>query len=224
MSKGAGKVLVCCALEMEARAIAREWREAKGSESSSPVVLVVGIRAVRLKQSDIGDFKCIIMAGLGGGLDPDLKIGDVVIDDAAGLISEACEENLSAAVNWRRGKIHTVDTIVATPAEKAELFRRSGAAAVDMENAAVRAMAKKAGVAFLGIRAISDTANQSVSPKVVGMVDEFGRPKILELAKTLLRKPGLFGELMRLGEQSKRAATAMGKAVRMVVKGLDLQQ
>ncbi|MGA2232903.1 MAG: hypothetical protein ABSH22_18540 [Tepidisphaeraceae bacterium] len=221
MSEGAGKVLVCCALAMEARAIRRG---VKGSSLGVPAALVVGIRAVRLKQSAIGDFKCIIMAGLGGGLDPDLKIGDVVIDDAAGLISEACEENLSAAVNWRRGKIHTVDTIVATPAEKAELFLRTRAAAVDIENAVVRAMAEKAGVAFLGIRAISDTANQSISPKVMGMVDEVGRPKILEVGQALLRKPGLIGELMRLGEQSKRAGAAMGKAVRIVVNELDLQQ
>src|SRR5690242_20041522 len=55
----------------------------------------------------------VVMAGLAGALDPDLKIGDVVID----LLSQLAD----GAVPFPLGAIRTSDKIVATPEEKAAL-------------------------------------------------------------------------------------------------------
>ena len=92
----------------------------------------------------------IIMAGLAGGLDPILGIGDIVIDD--------CPPGWIPDLPHRIGKIVTSPTMVSTPADKQKLFEQTGALAVDMENEIVRAAALKIGVPFVSIRAISDTA------------------------------------------------------------------
>ncbi len=72
------------------------------------------------------------------------------------------------------GRICSSDKIVSTPTEKAELFRQTGALAVDMESDRVRKWAGENGIPFIGIRAISDTADEALDPAVVGLVDEMG--------------------------------------------------
>lgn len=208
--------MVYAALEMEVRAINKALR----GLGEPPAVHLIGIMAVRLKAQFAADCRCIIMAGLGGALERELKIGDVVVDDRAGLISAAGEQRLSAAISWRRGGIYTADRVIATPAEKAELHLATGAAAVDMEGAVVRALAKKKGIGFISIRAISDTADQTVIPQVMGMIDDVGRPRPLEMTKRLAQKPGLLPELFRLADQSKRAGAELGKAVKIVMQEL----
>jgi adenosylhomocysteine nucleosidase len=141
------------------------------------------------------------MAGLAGALDPGLKIGDVVMDDAT-----------------TRGRIYTADHLIATPAEKAALFRQTGALAVDMENAIVRRAAEAAGIPFIGIRAISDTADQAIDPAVLTIADEVGRPKPLAIAMLLIRRPGMAAKLRRLQADSHRALAALGAAVKTLIE------
>jgi uridine phosphorylase len=182
-------------MDMEARSIARALA---GSRVAFDLE-VIGIRASRLPR-DLGrrGASCIIMAGLGGALDPALKIGDVVLDDV----------------------IHTSERLITTAAEKAALFLKTGCRAVDMENAIVRAAAEAAGILFIGIRAISDTADQAVDPSVMNLVDEVGRPRPLAVAKLLLLRPGMIGELGRLRADSEKALESLGTAVRMRLDGL----
>ena len=42
---------------------------------------MIGMGASHLPTLEQGELKCILMAGLAGGLDPSLQIGDVVIDE-----------------------------------------------------------------------------------------------------------------------------------------------
>jgi adenosylhomocysteine nucleosidase len=154
---------------------------------------VIGIRAVRLPQQI--EARAILMAGFAGALDPLLRIGDIVHDDPPGTI-------------------HTSTQIVATPTDKATLYKSTGAKAVDMETAIVRALAQRLGISFVGIRAISDTAADSVDPAVLNFVDETGRLRPAALAKALLQRPSLIPQLNHLRANSAIAARALTDALR----------
>ena len=151
-----------------------------------------------------------IMAGLAGALDPSLRIGDVVIDD--------CPGEFLPHAQCRAGKIVTSKTIVATPSEKRLLFEKTGALAVDMESAVVRAVAAKLNVPFVSIRAISDAAGESLDPAVLRMVDKFGNPRLIDLAFAIIGKPALIPRLVRLGRSSNVAAKNLAAAVFSIVR------
>lgn len=138
------------------------------------------------------------MAGFGGALDPGLKIGDVVIDDPP-------------------GRIYTSDALISTPEEKAELYARTGAQVVDMENAIVRTFAEHLGIRFVGIRAVSDTASDSLDPAVLTLVDDLGRLKPARLARTLICRPMLIPSLRALGRNAAIAADGLATEVARLV-------
>jgi adenosylhomocysteine nucleosidase len=152
------------------------------------------------------------MAGLAGALDPSLNVGDVLIDDPTGIVP--------AAVPMRRGRIVTVNRIIATPAEKAALFERTAALAVDMETDRVRQWAAR----VVNVRAISDRADEVLDPRVVGLIDELGNAKPLAIAATIVRRPALIPYLNRLGKNAKLAAERLGHAVRRIIEGIDRDQ
>jgi adenosylhomocysteine nucleosidase len=198
--------MILTAVQMETRAVRRAL-------AGLPVdVITIGIRGCRVPV-DVGQpapaETVVILAGLGGSLDPSLKVGDVVVDDPAGLLSGSVE-------GLRRGSIYGSDQIVATPIEKAELFKRTGAVAVDMESGVVRAL----NVRMINIRAISDGADEVLDPRVIGLVDDVGRARPMKIGAALVKSPGLAPYLNRLGKNSKIACQALGVAVRRVVEAL----
>src|SRR5690349_528345 len=109
-------LLIFAALNAEARAL-------KGITGAS--VHVIGLRGARGLPA-VGPGSRVLVAGLGGALDPMLRVGDLVIDTPVG------------DGPWRVGAIHSAERAVTTPEEKGALFRETGALAVDMEHAAVR--------------------------------------------------------------------------------------
>ena len=91
------------------------------------------------------------------------------------------------------------------------------ALAVDMEGEAVRALAASWGVPFLHVRAISDTASESLDPAILGFVDEVGGVRAGALMMGLLRRPGLIPHLVRLGKNSGLAGRHLGEVVAQLV-------
>jgi hypothetical protein len=153
-------------------------------------VQIIGISASRLP-NPLPRASKIILAGLAGALDPTLKVGDIIMDP----------------------HIHTADHLIATTAEKAQLFRSTGARAVDMENAIVRRAAEAAGIPFVGIRSVSDHADMPLEPELMNVIDEYGRPKPFAVASLLIRRPRLIGGLMQLTRDCKTALASLAKAV-----------
>jgi adenosylhomocysteine nucleosidase len=118
----------------------------------------------------------------------------------------------------RCGRVHTAADLVCTPVEKAALFRETGALAVDMEHAVVREVVVKAGVEFVGVRAVADTAADGVDPDLLKLIDETGRPRALVLAGALMRRPSLLGSLLRMRAMTPVALRSLGAAVRAMVE------
>ncbi len=171
---------------------------------------VAGIRAIHLSSAMLPP-KCdgIILCGLAGALDPELMVGDVLLDSTS--------DNIPMPPPCRVGTILCTGEIAATPRAKAELFRRTGSAAVEMEADVVRKLARENHLPFLHVRAISDTAAESLNPSVMGLVDSVGRPKPLAVGRTLLRQPGLIPELNRLRQASNRATKSLATIVGAIV-------
>jgi hypothetical protein len=209
------RYFILTAIRAEAHAIAKEFG-LRGPRHSVPVDLnwgrvpaslyVVGMGAGRIPDLSGQAVAGIVMAGLAGALDPQLKVGDVVVDQSS---------------TWRGSKIalkkvwfHTVDHVVTTPEEKTELFGQTGASVVDMENDAVKRAAKAYGIPFLGIRAVSDTAAESINPKVLDFVNEYGRVRMGALVGGVARHPSLIKEMRRLSRSSRIALAALGKAIK----------
>ena len=135
----------------------------------------------------------IINTGVGGGIDPSLDIGDVVVatalvqhdvdttalGDPPGLISELNKVEMKAdtalsdkaarlaeemGIHTLRGVIASGDGFVSGKAQKERLHRQFGAVACEMEGGAVAQVCEMNGLPLCVLRAISDKANeQSVS-------------------------------------------------------------
>ncbi|HSV13160.1 MAG TPA: hypothetical protein VLI90_02805, partial [Tepidisphaeraceae bacterium] len=175
-------------------------------------VITIGIRGCRVPidaEHPLPAEAVVILAGMGGALDPSLKVGDAVVDDPAGLLPASID-------GVPRGMIHGADQIIATPAEKAALHGRTGALAVDMESGVVRRLSGR----VINVRAISDSADEVLDPRVIGLVDDVGRARPMKIGAALVKSPGLARYLARLGKNSKIACEALGGAVRRIVEAL----
>lgn len=203
---------------MEGRAIAQAFG-VRLSPGVGPTLLpaaglgrlwVIGPRAGRLSDEMIKGYDRIILAGLAGALDPALNIGDVIIDFADG----GQWPNLP----YRKGAIHGSDHLVATAAEKSRLFEQTGAAVVDMESVIVRQRAAALGAAVLSIRAISDTADESLPPDLEDWVDPMGRARPASVVAGVARRPWEIGRVVRLARDCRCACRAMALAVKQALR------
>jgi nucleoside phosphorylase len=111
---------------------------------------------------------------------------------------------------YKIGKLLSIDHVVSTVAEKAELHR-TGADAVEMEAAAVAAKAAEWNIPFYCIRVITDTAVESFPLDFNRMRDSNGRFSRARILVSALRRPGsVVPELLKLNKRSKDASQALG--------------
>ena len=192
-------ILIFTAVRMETRTIQQALR------GSACRVHTVGIGAKHLPASaEVTGVTAILMCGVAGGLDPTLGIGDVILDDRCALVP--------ATIGYRRGAVHSATAIISSPIQKAEVFHETAALAVDMEQAIVRNFANHLGIPMIGIRAISDTADQTLDPAVVNLVDDLGRPRAGKIALNLIRRPSLIPYLRALNKNTNMALRELGTA------------
>ena len=173
---------------------------------------MIGMGASQLPAIEPNRLRCILMAGLAGGLSPSLKIGDLVVDE---------QSTFPARIEAVRGEIHTSRTLVTTAQEKAKCHNENRAVAVDMENQIAREWAASMNVPFLGIRAISDRADQSLDLFIVNAIDEFGHVKPIRLAFGLLGRPTRVASLMRIARHAHRAGKRLGGAVAEIMAAIE---
>lgn len=152
----------------------------------------------------------LVSFGVAGGLDPRLRAGDLLLPNRVepeegpsfatdqtlveGLREAAGKIGLTAG----RGTLFGSDRVIAEVAEKAALHRKSGAEAVDMESLAVAQAAQAAGVPFLVIRAVIDSAGHALPSSVIGSTDEGGRSRGGLVAARLCVRPWQIPDISRL--------------------------
>ena len=168
--------------------------------------------------------------GLAGGLDPALICGAVLLpeevlewDGNAGDFSGASPTSPS----WRQrlagalpsssitigGRLLTSQRPIGHPDAKARAWRNTRAVAVDMESAAVARVAAQAGLPFIALRVIVDTAADEL-PAAVLAASAGGQPRMGRLIAGLLRAPAQVGPLIRLSARYRIASRTLAGLAR----------
>jgi nucleoside phosphorylase len=208
-------------------AVPHESRDFRRTAAASGVrVLHTGIgedAAVRVLRRALKEDRpsAVISSGFAGGLDPSLRVGDVIADE--GVSSAELLRELPAEI--RRGRIYTAEAAVDSPGVKAQLYAETGAQAVDMETEAAAAECARAGVPLLVIRAISDAAGDGIPvPLEVAWDLVVQRPRPVRLCAYLARNPARIGAFARFLRQTNLATNNLGKALERIVEGMRSSQ
>jgi adenosylhomocysteine nucleosidase len=148
-----------------------------------------GREAIERALKDRIEVAGIVSTGFCGALDPKLKVGDIVED-----------------------AIVCSDRVAVTAAEKAALREKTGAAAVDMESAAVAQKAQEWGVPFRSVRAVSDAAGEDLPLDFNLYRDAQGRFSRGRIALAAMANPfGRIPGLLRLERNCRVAAESLGE-------------
>jgi adenosylhomocysteine nucleosidase len=148
----------------------------------------------------------LISAGFAGAAKEGMRAGDLFI---ASEVLDA-RDGKRFAVGDADGLLVTLERI-ANREQKMQLAQ-AGAWAVDMEAAAVAAVAERAGVGFLAVKAISDELAFAM-PAVERFVSAQGKFRTAYFITHVALRPWLWRNLRKLAVNSARAARALSGAL-----------
>ncbi|MFO0959964.1 MAG: nucleoside phosphorylase [Isosphaeraceae bacterium] len=160
----------------------------------------------------------VISAGFAGALNPQFRRGDLavpveIVDELGGRIALDVKHPDSGPDAPRSGRLLTVDRIIRTAGEKAELHAKSGADLVDMETWAVAELCGHRGVRFLSVRIVSDDARTDLPPEILNILGKTGGYRVGAAVGALWKRPSSFFDLMTLREHAHQAADKLGHAL-----------
>lgn len=165
----------------------------------------------------------LVSFGFAGGLDPALPAGALLLPERIVGVSHYAidperRERLLAALPGtatpRGGDLLCAATLVATPAQKHQLFHETGALAVDMESAAVAGVAARHGLSLLVLRAVSDPAGVAPPAALLRALRPDGRVAPAALTALLLRGRLNPVSLIRLAAGARAAQTTLRRGAR----------
>jgi len=226
-------MLICFALNEEAAPF-RIIAAGKAGVS----ILITGIGRQNAEQST-REFlaahspELVLTCGFAGGLNPELKPGEVVFEladrrdelhesqtkkELGDLIGDSWNSSLRKkllAAGARPAKFFCADRIATTVAEKKKLRDDTGADAVEMESEAIHAVCRARDIPCATVRVISDTAGEDLPLDF----NALSKPdKSLDYGKliwAIAKSPGKTGGLLRLqkncGLAAERLADVLGK-------------
>ena len=145
----------------------------------------------------------VVSVGFCGALDPALHVGDIVISG---------EGFKSPSTRFVRAEIWSADRVAVSSGEKRQLRQSTGAAVVEMEAAAVAEKARKWGLPFRAVKAVSDTADEDLPLDFNHYRDRDGRFRVPRIAASALLHPfTTMPALLRLNRNCQRAAESLGE-------------
>lgn len=154
--------------------------------------------------------RLFISSGFGGALTPDLDIGDIVLANEiyelkTGLGDwETLVPSLNGQVRFQQGKLVTADEMVVCGRDKTGLGEAHRAVIVDMETSAVAAKCRKHNVPMVGVRAISDRANEDLPPEINSFFDN-GEVRPGKIVSAILSHPPTVVGLFKLAKHAWKA-------------------
>lgn len=174
----------------------------EGSKKVDVVIGIVGIgsaHASRRTQTFLEnvEISSLVLAGFAGGLSPQLERGQVFV--AHGYSPDELINYLKLLPDFVVARLYTAEKVVGTPAEKAAMMQETGCQAVDMEVSGVAEVARDAGIDFICIRAVSDTAEEEIPVKILdnGYNPETGLIDKGRMARYMLTHPFAVGKLKK---------------------------
>jgi adenosylhomocysteine nucleosidase len=172
--------------------------------------------------------EALISFGIAGALAPALTPGCLlvpraVIDETGAryAVDSEWRTQISDALRHAGLRLDDGDLLgareaAASPARKAELYRVTGAVAIDLESDLVAQAAARAYRPFLVLRAISDSATQALPDAAVHGLAANGKPALGRVLLSVARDPRQIPALIKLAGDTRRALDALGSALRAV--------
>ena len=154
--------------------------------------------------------------GYAGGLNSELKLGEVVFEADRAFPWTAALVQKGA----RLGRLVTTAKVATSRAEKGVLRQQSGADAVDMESAIIRALALERGIPSATVRVISDTAAEDLPLDFNALSTTDGGLDPWKMAWVLLSSPGKIPCLIRFGKTTANAAKCLAEALAVLMPDL----
>jgi adenosylhomocysteine nucleosidase len=190
------------------------------------LAITIGVSGARLAGAEreterliASGVTALLSFGLAGALATDLTPGALLLPD---MVVTADGSRYPTDSAWRTrlmtmlGELTPlvrpllgVDLAVASAAEKAGLAQQTGAAAVDMESHVLARAARAAGLPFLVIRAVADTARTTLPPAALVGITAEGRTDLPAILRSLLRHPRQLPSLLRLGRDAAAGMTTL---------------
>lgn len=182
----------------------------------------------------------IISFGFGGAVLKGLHVGDVVIGVSSWRYSQSgfqlqpggthpCNEAVIAALaregsgRLTVGEIITSTQILVKNDLAGKLPGGMSAPVLDMETAALAELAHRHGLPLIALRAISDDAGEELGFSLQEFTDEELNIRPGKVLATILRKPQIIPQLIRLARNSSLAGKKLALAVRETILYLDSQ-
>jgi len=194
-----GGILVCFALKEEAAPFR------KGAAAGPAVsLLVTGIGKANAEKrfrerlaAGTGNPACVLTGGFAGGLNPELRLGDVLFETA--------DPDLRARLllaGARPAIFFCADRIATTVREKQALRAQTGAEVVEMESGAIQAVCRERGIPCATVRVISDTAGEDLPLDFNALAKPDKNLDFGKLFLAIARSPGKIGALMDLQKKT----------------------
>lgn len=221
---------VVAALAAEARALGPALRRAGDvSYLRNGSLLAVGgmgaaaaeVSAAKLIEAGAS---ALMSFGLAGGLDPALAAGSMVFP---GEVISREGARFATSMDWRHrlsaaaeglgavsaGGLLSSARAIDSVAEKAAVFRDTGAVAVDMESLAIAQVAAAHRLPFVAVRVIVDTAADEL-PRAVLTASLGGQVRIWRLLGAIALAPAELGALLRLAGRYRTATRRLAAVAR----------
>jgi adenosylhomocysteine nucleosidase len=179
-------------------------------ESAELVIAVTGMGARNAEQAantlmSMTTPVAVWTCGFAGGLSPQLRAGDVVYEVDGDFPFVAMLSGTGCTI----GKFTMVARVAVSAAEKLRLRVETQADAVDMESAAIRAVARCRGFPSATVRVISDTVDEDLPLDFNTLATPGGGVDNLKLALAVARAPYRIPRLIRFGNQATMASNRL---------------
>jgi nucleoside phosphorylase len=155
--------------------------------------------------------RAIASIGFCGALAPELMAADVVVADRLAEGAETYQTvPVSGGGRFVRGGLITLDHVARTAEEK-RVLSATGAKVVDMEAAGVAERAQGMALPFLGVKAVTDLAGETLENDFQTTLRPDGHFDTIGILESGLRKPlTRIPEMVRLMWRCARASRALG--------------
>ncbi len=180
--------------------------------------------------SSLAPPELVLTCGFAGGLNPDLKLGDVVFEIVSGRsrgdetqtkndleTSYVVSYEKLVAVGAKLVKFFCADRIATTVAEKKQLREETRADAVEMESGAIHAVCRERGISCTTVRVISDTANEDLPLNFNALAKPDKSLDFGKLAWAIAKSPGKIGALMELQRKTSFAAERLADVLAKII-------
>jgi adenosylhomocysteine nucleosidase len=208
----AGPILVCFAVKEEAkpfRKLARQNLQIK--------ILITGVGKANATRSICQALKVfapnlVLSCGFAGGLNPQLKTGDIIFSVNDSGLSEPLQK-----LGAKTGFLHCAETIATTSLEKQNLWRETKADVVEMESHWIEAICREHNVPCATIRVVLDTAGEDLPLDFNSLMSANQEIDFANLALAIIKSPTKIPALIRLQQQSKAAAQKLAEVLAKII-------